>query len=144
MKIPRSMTANSGGSVSFNMTPLIDMVFLLIIFFLVASFYVQRGENQPIELPAAFSAETQNNSQDQKLFITVTKEGLYWIGGNQLDLELVDIQIAEFKQRNQHLLTSNSVIIRGDTHTDFKHIKPLIRICADHRIPFFSFATGRK
>ena len=51
----RSVSNLARGSVSFNMTPMIDVVFLLIIFFLVSSNLAQQEVHLEIDLPDAAS-----------------------------------------------------------------------------------------
>ena len=59
---------------SFNMTPLIDIVFLLIIFFLVVSQFID-AENFPVTVPdACLNAEKNENEQASSATLTVMKE----------------------------------------------------------------------
>ena len=53
MQVPSSTT--SRGEVGFNMTPMIDIVFLLIIFFIVSSHLARQETQLELALPAASS-----------------------------------------------------------------------------------------
>ncbi|MEZ6091859.1 MAG: biopolymer transporter ExbD [Pirellulaceae bacterium] len=48
--------SKSQATSTLSLTPLIDVVFLLLIFFLVASRFAQEDRRMPIELPSATSA----------------------------------------------------------------------------------------
>jgi biopolymer transport protein ExbD len=69
------------GSTALNMTPLIDMVFILLIFFAVnASFTKEAGVE--IERPSARSAVTQEQAN---IMIAVTENGEVWVDRQRVD-----------------------------------------------------------
>lgn len=58
---------------SFNMTPIIDIVFLLIIFFMVVSQFIE-AENFPVAVPDSCNfAQTDTEQQTQIITVTVMK-----------------------------------------------------------------------
>jgi biopolymer transport protein ExbD len=64
---------NETGSQSFNMTPIIDMVFLLIIFFSLVSRFIE-AENFDVSIPDRCSfAENKQDNQAQLTTVTVIK-----------------------------------------------------------------------
>ena len=70
-----------GGATAMNITPLIDMVFILLIFFVVnASFVKESGVE--IERPSARSAVTQEQAN---IMIAVTENGEVWIDRQRVD-----------------------------------------------------------
>ena len=64
----------------FNITPLIDVVFLLIIFFLVASHFVRSENAEPVDLPTASQA-VADEEPAHRLTVTIRKDGSLFIGG---------------------------------------------------------------
>lgn len=69
------------GPTAMNITPLIDMVFILLIFFAVnASFVKEAGVE--IERPSARSAVTQEQAN---IMIAVTKNGEVWVDRQRVD-----------------------------------------------------------
>ncbi|MBT8083760.1 MAG: biopolymer transporter ExbD [Woeseia sp.] len=74
-------TREDAGTAAMNMTPLIDMVFILLIFFAVnASFVKEAGVE--IERPNARSAEVQ---QKANIMIAVTENDEVWIDRQRVD-----------------------------------------------------------
>ena len=72
---------SESGPSSMNITPLIDMVFILLIFFAVnASFVKEAGVE--IERPSAKSAVTQ---QQANIMIAVTENGEVWVDRQRVD-----------------------------------------------------------
>jgi len=74
MQIPQH---NSNRKYGFNMTPMIDVVFLLIIFFLVSS-HLSRQESQlELELPTAASGQDDTDQETPRLTINVKSDGSF-------------------------------------------------------------------
>jgi biopolymer transport protein ExbD len=72
---------SESGPTAMNITPLIDMVFILLIFFAVnASFVKEAGVE--IERPSARSAVTQEQAN---IMIAVTENGEVWIDRQRVD-----------------------------------------------------------
>ncbi len=72
---------SEAGPTAMNITPLIDMVFILLIFFAVnASFVKEAGVE--IERPSARTAQTQ---QKANIMIAVTENGEVWVDRQRVD-----------------------------------------------------------
>lgn len=65
--------------VNINLTPLIDVVFLLLIFFMVTTTFKQSSE-LTIELPSATASEAVQVN-NQKVEVVITADGQYVING---------------------------------------------------------------
>lgn len=113
-------------SVNINMTPMIDVTFLLIIFFLVSSHLAKQETFLPLELPIA-SAGTPDFSDKATATIQVLASGEYQMNGQTVPLDQV---------RRGLLSRTNAeggpirVRIRTDRKTDYSHIASLLKICA--------------
>ena len=74
---------NHRGSGDINITPLIDMVFLLLIFFLLtSSFIIDRGIK--INLPKAISSET---SHDKRITVAINSSGAIYVDQEPVSIE---------------------------------------------------------
>jgi biopolymer transport protein ExbD len=125
MRVPSSTT--SRGEVGFNMTPMIDVVFQLIIFFLLSSHLSQSENNWPLPLPKASSGEEEKSDPNQpRLTINVLADGTILLAGTpvaQADLP------SRLKDRVQHLGADVEVRIRGDRGVAYKHLEPVMLAC---------------
>jgi len=74
--------------VTINLTPLIDVVFLLLIFFMVTTTFKQTDE-LTIELPSAQSSQL-SDSEKNKIEILITADGQYSLNGRTLVNEKAD------------------------------------------------------
>ena len=66
------------------MTPMIDVVFLLIIFFLVSSHLAKQESQMDIDLPNAESGLESEPSTNPRIVINVTRNGQLLISGRRV------------------------------------------------------------
>jgi biopolymer transport protein ExbD len=104
---------------SLDITPLVDMVFLLIIFFLLSTtFRVLPGVQ--VDLPAASS---QKITQDRKdVVLAVNKAGEVFIDTEPIDLSSLEARLRGLAQEDKE----RTVFIRGDRTTSFGSIVDLL------------------
>ncbi len=82
MRIPSNLRS---GSLGFNMTPMIDVVFLLIIFFLVSSHLAKQEVQMPLPLPTAESGNQRHWKRTHRgLTINVTADGTLMLPGRHI------------------------------------------------------------
>lgn len=102
---------SESGPAAMNITPLIDMVFILLIFFAVnASFVKEAGVE--IERPSARTAETQ---QKANIMIAVTQNGEVWVDRQRVDPRSVRGHVERLHAENPE----GAVVILADetSHT---------------------------
>jgi biopolymer transport protein ExbD len=73
-------------SFSPDLTPLIDVVFILLIFFLVATTFKSKEEKIVLDLPGIESGASQESSKLKVVTISI-KENSYYLNGKALSLE---------------------------------------------------------
>ena len=92
MKLRRQKRQQDG----INITPLIDVVFLLLIFFMVSTTFT-RETRLSVELPDA-SGEPADNKPPKQIEIVIDKDGAYAINGNMLVNRKVDTIMTALNQ----------------------------------------------
>ena len=128
-------------SVQFNVTPLIDVVFLLIIFFLVSSHLAQQETQVELDLPSASSIRRTELQSIPRVTINVLAEGQLLLGSERVDAPEVSRRL-EIERRET---TSDlEVRIRADRELAYRHIEPLLLACAQASIWNVSFAVVEK
>lgn len=125
----------------FNITPLIDIVFLLIIFFLVASHFVRSELQEPIELPEAREGESEPAEIARRLVITVDAADRYLIGARVVDLPMIEELIQQGRQEHEH---DFEVRIRGDRRVPYSVVEPVLLACVRAGVPRVRFAVQQK
>ncbi len=104
-----------------NMTPLIDMVFILLIFFLVTTSFV-REAGVEVNRPAAKTASTQEKTN---LIIAVTSGGAIFMDGDQIDIRSLRARIQRFLAD----LPKGSVVVVADRDTPTGTTIKVLDIC---------------
>lgn len=103
----RHFTAESDTSSEINMSPLIDIVFILLIFFIVTTVFID-DPGVEIKKPRAASAkELDKNS----ILLAVTSEGEVYHGGRNIGVDGVASVVSSLLAENPDL----PVVIQGDT-----------------------------
>ncbi len=136
MKVPARIREQG---VSLNLTPLIDIVFLLVIFFLVASHTARTESNEPVDLPLVGEAEDGQVQVPRRLVVTVTADQALHVGGRTVTLEQVTGLLAEARLGSQE--DAFEVRIRGDRRVPFSVVEPLMISCAQAGITHIGYAV---
>ncbi len=107
-----------------DMAPMIDLVFLLLIFFMVAS--VVTEVKVKVEIPESKHAKVPEDIKD-RFMVSIDAEGNYYAGMTPVELpELKDL-IAEELEINPDL----RILIRADYRTQYEVCKKLMIACGD-------------
>lgn len=104
-----SHTEQDTSAANVNLTPLIDVVFILLIFFLVtASFTKEAGieVNRP-------TAQTAVRQERGNLIIAISKNGEIWIDNQKVDIRTIRVHIEQLHAQNPE----GTVIILADRDT---------------------------
>ena len=128
--------------VRFNLTPLIDVVFLLIIFFLVASHFVRNEQAEPVSLPLALQGERDEEAAPHRLTVTVSRTGALFIGGQAQSEQTVTRQISELQEQAARVALPAEVRIRSDRDAPYRHLRTLLEQCAASGIRRILFAVS--
>jgi biopolymer transport protein ExbD len=110
--------------VSIDLTPVIDMVFLLLVFFLVATTFHQTEREMKIALPFASSSAPISRLL-QELVINVDAEGQIVIAGRPVTGE----ELQHMVQQAVAINPEQKVTVRGDRQAAYAHIVRVLDIC---------------
>ncbi len=98
--------------IELNMSPLIDMIFILLIFFLVTTTFVKESGvdvNRPVESQKKSTEEIPN------MIINVTRDGMVFVDNQAIDIRSVRSRMERFKYENP----DGNVIITSDKQSRF-------------------------
>jgi biopolymer transport protein ExbD len=112
--------------IAIELTPLIDMVFLLLIFFLVATTFHQTEREMQIALPAAASAGPISTAL-REIVINVDHDGRIIVSGRPLEPEDLRALVTEAVAANPE----QKVTVRGDRTTAYANIVRVLDVCKD-------------
>ncbi|MDH3872445.1 MAG: biopolymer transporter ExbD [Gammaproteobacteria bacterium] len=122
-----------------NLTPLIDVVFLLLIFFMVSTTFEHQSRIK-IELPEATAEPTEQ--EEEPLEIIIDAQGLYFIGDEQVvntRLKTLKAAISKAAGARQGM----PVIIRADAKTPHQAVVTALDATSQLGLTHISLATSK-
>jgi len=124
------------GRPEIQMAPLIDIVFLTLIFFMTLSVFAQLESEINISVPKSQTAKEVMRSPGE-IIINVTAEGRFIVNQKLLDADELEGMLVKVST----LFPDQPVIIRADENTMHKHIVRVLDACAGANIWDISFAA---
>ncbi len=118
-----------------DMTPLVDIVFLLLIFFLVASIFKKDELALFLSLPSAKEGETALGKE--KIVIELSKENVAF-NGRVTGLEGLSKKLSKIKDRKRTLM------IRIDRHVPYSRVIELFNLLKKYNFDNFLLIEERK
>jgi biopolymer transport protein ExbD len=95
---------------SMNMTPMIDVIFQLIIFFMVGTSFTQAEHRIELKIPAVSDAARPATPPPDKKVVNVYQDGKVFLDGQPVTLEQLTSTLAAARRQYKDL----GVTIRGD------------------------------
>ena len=136
MRLPEETVEDAGP----DLTPVIDVVFLLLIFFLVATEYHQEERELDVVLPEVTQA--QPLAMTKELIVNITKAGEFKVAGRDYAEQQLYGLIREAKENNPQM----TALIRGDGQSALRHAVRVMGMCnkvqMKYRIAALQQATG--
>jgi len=124
---------NDEGPGEIDLTPMLDVVFILLIFFIVTSVFVTEAGIE-ISKPQASSADPKSKDL---ILIAVSPDGDIWMDGEQVDPRFIrsrfELRLAE--------APNSSVIIQGDRAATNEHVMSILRAAREAEIASVSIST---
>jgi biopolymer transport protein ExbD len=120
-----------------NLTSMMDVVFLLLIFFMVGSRFNEDKERQlDVQLPTVSAAQPLTDPPDE-LIVNVYQNGKILLGNSPKTLEelIKELEVARRKFPDQ------AVVIRGEGAGKYQAVVDVLVACHKAKIKHFSLAT---
>lgn len=100
----RRLGAGDGEASEVNLTPMLDVVFIMLIFFIVTTSFIKESGVE-IERPESSAATPRPDAQ---VMVAITPEGAVWVDGRAVDLHRVGNEVAGLVSED------GSVVIQAD------------------------------
>ncbi|HAS82931.1 MAG TPA: biopolymer transporter ExbD [Verrucomicrobia bacterium] len=123
-------------SVGFQLAPMIDIMFLLLCFFISAQIYAQWETEIDITLPTAKTGDLPDRLPSE-IIINIRQDGVTVVNQRELDSD----GLAALLKRIVELYPGQPVLIRADLQTPYEHVIRTLDMCRKVDIWNISFAT---
>ena len=109
---------------NLNLTPMIDVVFLLIIFFMVGTRFTQLERQYDINLPTVSDAQPLTEKPDD-IVVNVSREGGIVVRGEAKTPEQLEAELATAREN----YPGQGVVIRGDAQGAYQNVMDVLVLC---------------
>ena len=123
----------------FQLTPMLDVVFLLLCFFVTTSVFSRRESEIDVQLPTADSGSLPESLPGEVVF-NVDREGAVRVNGRTLS----DEAIADMCRTLAKVWPGNPVVVRGDRDARYADVIRVVDICSQNDVYAINFAVGRR
>jgi biopolymer transport protein ExbD len=124
-----------------NMTPMIDVTFLLIIFFLLSSHLAQQETQLELDLPMAASGRQAVDDERPRLSVNVEADGSVMLGSTETPPQEMSRRLRIERER---LGDDLEVRVRADRSVPYSTVEPILLACADAGIWNVTFAVFKR
>jgi biopolymer transport protein ExbD len=134
-------------SATGDMTPMIDMTFQLIAFFMVLINFTEADQNERIKLPISEIVKPPDAPLETPIFLHLTKEGSVILGGVETTIEGVKANLiveANILKRKKSSPGEATVIIRGDADVQAGRVQQLVQICQEAEFENFALRAEER
>lgn len=114
-----------------NLTPMIDIVFLLIIFFMVGTRFSEIEQQFDIDLPSASAIEPMSAAPDP-LVITVPRSGEPMLDNERMSVGQLQSKLKAAKEA----FSGQVVLIRGDGEGTYQSVIDMMDLCNNLKLKF--------
>jgi biopolymer transport protein ExbD len=117
-----------------NVTPLIDLAFVLLIIFMITTPLLEQGLS--LDLPNGGQPDKALKKEDVRT-VEVDKNGSYMLDGKTMALDQIEQKLVDDHQKNQNLL----VYIRADNAGSYGSVVAILNRCKQNDITRVSLRT---
>jgi biopolymer transport protein ExbD len=122
----------------FQIAPMVDIVFLLLIFFLVTWNFSRNETELDVKVPKAREGKETRRAVGE-VIINVKNNGTVVMNRRQMNAA----ELQDTLQKIASLYPDQAVILRGDESTDYRHVVEVLDTCRRANIWNVAFATSR-
>ena len=109
--------------IQINILPMIDIIFVILSFFIISSLYLVKLESIPLDLP---KAETSNNELNDPIIVSMDIEGKIYINKNYSNKKSFEVDLKKLISKKD----KNFILIRADKeirYGEFIYVLDILR-----------------
>jgi len=116
--------SGKGPQADINVTPLVDIVLVLLIIFMVITPMLQDGPN--VKLPKAQNNESSEEASEATL-VSVKRDGSIYVGDIEMDVEQLRAELAMVLEPDPN----KYIMIKGDAQARYADVRVVMEVCEE-------------
>ncbi len=120
----------------FQLAPMIDVIFLLLCFFVASQIFSQWETEVPIELPTAVTGVVPERLPGE-IILNILEDGRVVVNGQVLDQKGLTYLLGRLVE----FFPGQPILIRADKDTPYEHVIGVLDLCRQSDMMNISFAT---
>jgi len=121
-----------------NVTPLVDVVLVLLIIFMVVIPAMEQGLD--VEVPAIVHPDEKQESAVDPFLLSVTRDGTMYFENTPMDPAHLESFLREANRREPQ----RKIVLRGDRGVRYARVRDLLRVCRDIGFPGVSLRVNQR
>ena len=127
------------------MTSMIDVVFLLITFFMLVSEFTRQDDLAEVRLPIVARGLPDSDPPGTRIVVNITRDGDLYVGGNRLTPTQLSYALrSEARMAAFSAAAAPPLRIRADKETAFHHVRTVLAMCAANNIRIWKVSFGAR
>ena len=123
-----------------DLTPMMDMVFNLLIFFMVVSQFAAAEHDLKVKLPDGSEAMPLT-AKPREIFVSIDKDGRYFVRSQQITVDELSQLLTQAALNNP---ASQAVVIRADKRAAWDFVATAMRLCNEAGIHDYSASLANE
>jgi biopolymer transport protein TolR len=138
MKTKKFGSKRARPSPAMNVTPLVDVVLVLLIIFMVV--LPSMEHDAPVDLPSIFHVDEEARGRTDPITLSITADARLYLEQDELPREELETRLAAIHETEP----LRRVILRGDTSLHYSDVRDLFRMCQHLGFPGVSLRVGER
>lgn len=131
-----NISTNESEELTLNLTPMLDVIFQLLIFFMVSTTFQKDEKEIGVELPQASTGSALSTETDE-IIIHIRRDGTVVLQGEVVDTKSLGRQLAASAESNPE----TPVMIRGDRLVHHEDVVSVMDACGMAGLTSLSLGT---
>ena len=124
---------------AINLTPMIDIVFNLIIFFMVGARFTELEKKVDLKVPQVAGTQKLPNAPDKRT-VNIHRDGRITLDGDTVTIEQLVARLGDDQRQSEQ-----KVLVRGDAAGQFQNVAAVLTACRQAGISELGISvTGTK
>lgn len=123
---------------SMNVTPLVDIVLVLLIIFMVV--LPNMDSDAPVDLPSIFNVDEEPEGRTDPITVSVTSDERLFLEQDEMSREELETALRAVHEAEP----TRRVILRGDSSLHYEHVRDVFALCQHLGLPGVSLRVGER